>query len=119
MALVKCKECGKEISSKAATCPHCGCPLDGDEEQVVSREEKKVERVSAYSENSTKIDTKKNSNAKIIVMVVVMILGFSIGFRGCSKKTDNTTVENPADAVVEPVVEEKPIDIFQLDLIKN
>ena len=24
MALIKCKECGKEISSKADTCPNCG-----------------------------------------------------------------------------------------------
>jgi hypothetical protein len=24
MALVACKECGKEISKKAASCPHCG-----------------------------------------------------------------------------------------------
>lgn len=24
MSLVKCKECGKEISTTAATCPHCG-----------------------------------------------------------------------------------------------
>ena len=27
MALIKCPECGKEISDKAANCIHCGCPL--------------------------------------------------------------------------------------------
>ena len=27
MALEKCKECGKEISSKAKECPNCGAPL--------------------------------------------------------------------------------------------
>jgi hypothetical protein len=27
MALVKCKECGKEISSAAAACPNCGKPI--------------------------------------------------------------------------------------------
>ncbi|MBE6244151.1 MAG: zinc-ribbon domain-containing protein [Bacteroidales bacterium] len=27
MALIKCKECGKEISDLAASCPHCGAPL--------------------------------------------------------------------------------------------
>lgn len=27
MALIPCKECGKEVSSKARTCPHCGRPL--------------------------------------------------------------------------------------------
>lgn len=28
MALIKCMECGKEISDKAAACPNCGCPAD-------------------------------------------------------------------------------------------
>ena len=28
MALIKCKECGREISDKATTCPHCGCPVE-------------------------------------------------------------------------------------------
>lgn len=28
MALIKCKECNKEISDKATTCIHCGCPIE-------------------------------------------------------------------------------------------
>ncbi len=28
MALIKCPECGKEISDKAASCPNCGCPIN-------------------------------------------------------------------------------------------
>jgi hypothetical protein len=27
MALIKCPECSKEISSKAPTCPQCGAPV--------------------------------------------------------------------------------------------
>ena len=27
MALIKCAECGREISDKAAACVHCGCPI--------------------------------------------------------------------------------------------
>lgn len=27
MALIKCPECGKEISDKANTCINCGCPI--------------------------------------------------------------------------------------------
>lgn len=27
MALVKCPECGKEVSSNAAACPNCGSPI--------------------------------------------------------------------------------------------
>ena len=28
MALIKCPECGKEISDKAKVCINCGCPVD-------------------------------------------------------------------------------------------
>ena len=28
MALIKCYECGKEISDKALACPKCGCPVE-------------------------------------------------------------------------------------------
>ena len=31
MALVKCKECGNEISSKAEQCPHCGVKINNVE----------------------------------------------------------------------------------------
>ena len=27
MALIQCPECGKEISTSALSCPHCGYPL--------------------------------------------------------------------------------------------
>jgi len=28
MALINCPECKKEISDKAQSCPHCGCPIN-------------------------------------------------------------------------------------------
>lgn len=28
MALIKCPECGKEISDKASSCPNCGYPIE-------------------------------------------------------------------------------------------
>ncbi len=33
MALIKCSECGKEISDKANNCIHCGCPIIQTEEK--------------------------------------------------------------------------------------
>lgn len=30
MALMKCDECGKQVSSKAKTCPNCGNPINSD-----------------------------------------------------------------------------------------
>ena len=32
MALIKCKECGKEMSNKADFCPNCGAKMDLEEE---------------------------------------------------------------------------------------
>lgn len=44
MALTKCPECGKEVSTLASTCPHCGYPLkgNGQTEKPVSYETKIV-----------------------------------------------------------------------------
>ncbi len=28
MALITCKECGKQYSNQAPACPHCGCPTN-------------------------------------------------------------------------------------------
>lgn len=34
MALIKCRECGKEISDKATNCMNCGCPIEKDKKKV-------------------------------------------------------------------------------------
>lgn len=34
MALIKCPECGKEISDKASACPNCGCPIFQEPENI-------------------------------------------------------------------------------------
>lgn len=28
MAMIKCPECGKDVSDKAKCCPNCGCPIE-------------------------------------------------------------------------------------------
>lgn len=32
MALIKCPECGKEISDAAESCPNCGYPIKGQQQ---------------------------------------------------------------------------------------
>ncbi|WP_455714122.1 hypothetical protein [Anaerosporobacter sp.] len=36
MALVACEECGREISDRAESCPHCGCPISKLSDKVTS-----------------------------------------------------------------------------------
>lgn len=40
MALIKCSECGKEISDKAVACPACGCPINKTEQDLLTNEKK-------------------------------------------------------------------------------
>ena len=45
MALIKCTECGKEVSDKAATCPNCGCPVVlGDEPELETQSQQKARK---------------------------------------------------------------------------
>ena len=53
MALIKCSECGKEISSSAKMCPHCGA--------------------------SNKISNNKKSNKKILFIVIFILLIVLVG----------------------------------------
>ena len=41
MALINCPECQKEISNKAKTCPHCGCPIERESKKENKKESKK------------------------------------------------------------------------------
>lgn len=40
MSLIKCPECGKEISDKASACIHCGYPLGSNTSDIYNRKEK-------------------------------------------------------------------------------
>ena len=56
MALIKCPECGKEISDRAKSCPNCGCP------------------VNVYKKNTRNIELNRK---KIIVIIAIIV--FIIG----------------------------------------
>ena len=63
MPLIKCQECGKEISDKAALCPNCGAPTE------YGKKETKKER------------TRKKGNvqgAGCLIMILALILGFTV-----------------------------------------
>ena len=47
MALIQCSECGKQISSNAESCPHCGNPIQKEHTAIPSYENKTV-RVTCW-----------------------------------------------------------------------
>ena len=38
MALVKCKECRKKVSTKAQSCPHCGAPVEAPKKTSLGKQ---------------------------------------------------------------------------------
>ena len=66
MALIKCLECGKQISDKAESCPNCGYRIE-------STIEEKKEIPSTIKQEAKEID-KKISICYAIVAVLVVLL---------------------------------------------
>lgn len=50
MALIKCPECGKEISDKANACIHCGYPLNEQKEDFGIREKSLLDEDTLINE---------------------------------------------------------------------
>lgn len=59
MALIKCSECGADISEKASACPKCGCPLDITKQIISDAKKKKCKKIIIFL---------------IVVLVIIIIL---------------------------------------------
>lgn len=77
MALIKCPECGKEISDKALSCPNCGMPIStAPPEETPTITAKEPIAAALPQNNDPKESTTKNKNTKLsIVSLVFSILG--------------------------------------------
>jgi len=58
MALIKCEECGREISNKAAECPHCGCPVNEFEQEFSTGKETETGNATMYYAAPKKIKSR-------------------------------------------------------------
>lgn len=74
MALIKCPECGKEVSTAAEACPHCGYPIKKNEPV----KEKQVENYPKPM-NSDWIDAWKSKARKTRITWTILFLVSLIG----------------------------------------
>lgn len=65
MAIIKCSECGNQVSSKATACPHCGAPVAAAA----------VEAEHAGAPLTTVQETSKKLKLHIIIASVVFWAG--------------------------------------------
>lgn len=62
MALIKCSECGSNVSEKASVCPKCGCPLDITKQVIFETQKKKNKKIITIV-------------ASIVVFFVLLVVG--------------------------------------------
>lgn len=68
MAMIKCRECGKEISSRAESCPYCGFK-------------------TRYGRNEAE---NKSNSVMMIVMLVLIVIGLIMVFTNVSIYIEDT-----------------------------
>ena len=112
MSLIKCSECGKEISDKAGICPHCGCPIkivpnSVQPSNVLSQNVSPTNiptnnTFSGFNQstNMPHVDVKlikekgKWATAKLVIGIVSLVLFVLIGFQSCAAGLSNTLSSN-------------------------
>lgn len=87
MSLVKCKECGKEISNQATNCPNCGCPITPSLQNT------------PLQGNLPPMPQKKKSN-RILIVALVVIAGFILIGIFASKGSSTSKQPNNNDNAV-------------------
>lgn len=94
MALIKCPECGKEVSDQAESCPNCGCPIfrkvnkdkgnKDDGKKGIVNQQNDSDRTDGISfqqvEEQRKKQKEKNYTQRSMVVVLVGLL-FSLFFK--------------------------------------
>jgi len=87
MALIKCPECGKDLSTVAKACPHCGfIPANNEHASIVSE----AETPQARKTNSFK--------PAAIVILVVFVLVLAIAILYVTKDNTKNFTENTSEA---------------------
>lgn len=73
MALIKCYECGSQISDRAISCPHCGAPVEAD----VHDSQSVCSQLNPVDETKVVQEKKSNGFAKAgIIMAILSISSF-------------------------------------------
>ena len=79
MALIKCPECSKKVSTKATVCVHCGCPLESP--KVAIEKKKKPSRLAKFA--------KRFLVFSVAFLLMIIILAVSLPEPSAETKLDS------------------------------
>lgn len=113
MGLIKCPECGKDISDKSKVCLNCGYPMEGEENNLFfcqscnKQNESGVDycvycgnRLTPYYHKKRiseekKIERKNElQNARLIIGIVMIVFSFPVLLQSCAAGMVNLTEQN-------------------------
>ncbi len=80
MALIKCKECGNDVSEQAVSCPHCGAPMKPAVTSPLSERGKEL-KTAVINPDVPKYYKKQStlSIVEIVLVVVFVVLSLIAG----------------------------------------
>lgn len=98
MALIKCPECGNDVSTEAEACPKCGCPIKKQESYLEQNND-----IQPIKQSSS---TKGSGCATIAIIILLLIVGLVLFGQcgGSSSKSDNWNTESWAKSYAQLMV---------------
>ena len=81
MSLIKCPECGNNMSDKAPSCPSCGCPIDtviAERQRIKEESEIKKQQEETEKAVGKKYKRQVLSFFGLLAAIVIVIAGYSI-----------------------------------------
>jgi len=94
VALIKCSECGKEISDKASACPHCGYPMGEIKVTEVERPAQEAPSVQVEAHPPTAEPPHKKSSIMIFVAFLVILTAVALAFASFDDRTKTARQNN-------------------------
>jgi len=76
MAIIKCQNCGNDVSDKAKQCPHCGITINNENgiETVLNKAKIRMETSDTTNKNKRKYN--KVANKFNLVVWIIKFLGY-------------------------------------------
>ncbi len=107
MALLKCPECGNQVSDKAASCPQCGHPVSKMQKSV---SEAPIQQAKVKAEQATERKAKKGLKPITIIagilILVLIVIGGAVGFMYLRSKAEQKN-QMEAQQKIEAKIEEE------------
>ena len=110
MALIKCPECGKEISDKAEICVNCGIKIS-DIENLHEVSQKKEQEIIQQQNNKT-----KSIIGIVIAIIVVVFFLWLIWYQSTDDERARQKLQNSIDELKQT---QKEIDDLEQQLEYN